>query len=213
MASRNQFVKTFSDTYSLLGETNQADFSRIFSKLMNQNFILKECDDDRKDYFFLMENKDLFSNFFSIVDYELIYDSSNHCFYLKTLENRNRVRLTKFDTAVLLILRKLFHSKRREITSDNKVLITLDELIEQVRTTQIFVPEKKISAYSETLRKLRTHKIVDYSGSKIFTEMNIQILSSILIVVPQENIDEVLTRLEALKVDSGGEENEDSDED
>ena len=213
MTSRNQFVKAFNNAYLLLGETSQADFSRIISKLMNQNFILKECDDDRKDYFFLMENKELFSNFFSIVDYELAYDSGNHCFYLKTLENRNRVRLTKFDTAVLLVLRKMFHSKRREITSDDKVLITLDELVEQIRATQIFVPEKKISAYSETLRKLRIHKVVDYSGSKIFTEMNIQIFSSILIVVPQENIDEVLTRLETLKVDGGGEENEDSDED
>ena len=121
MASRNQFVKAFNDAYLLLGETSQADFSRIFSKLMNQNFILKECDDDRKDYFFLMENKELFSNFFSIIDYELVYDSGNHCFYLKTLENRNRVRLTKFDTAVLLVLRKMYHSKRREITSEDEL--------------------------------------------------------------------------------------------
>lgn len=213
MASRNQFIKAFDDAYSLMSETHQTEFSRIFSKLMNQNFILKECDDDRKDYFFLMENKELFQNFFSIVDYELIYDANNHCFYLKTLENRNRVRLTKFDTAVLLILRKIYYAKRREITSDDKVLITLDELVDQVRTTQIFVPDKKISSYSETLRKFRTHKIVDYSGSKIFIEMNIQILSSILIVVPQENIDEVLSRLETLKVDNGGDSDEDSNED
>lgn len=213
MASRNQFIKAFDDAYSLMSETHQTEFSRIFSKLMNQNYILKECDDDRKDYFFLMENKELFQNFFSIVDYELIYDANNHCFYLKTLENRNRVRLTKFDTAVLLILRKIYYAKRREITSDDKVLITLDELVDQVRTTQIFVPDKKISSYSETLRKFRTHKIVDYSGSKIFIEMNIQILSSILIVVPQENIDEVLSRLETLKVDNGGDSDEDSNED
>lgn len=213
MASRNQFVKAFGDAYSLMGETHQSDFARIFSKLMKQNFILKECEDDRKDYFFLMENKELFQNFFAIVDYELIYDANNHCFYLKTIENRNRVRLTKFDTAVLLILRKMYYMKRREITSDDKVLITLDELVDQVRTTQIFIPEKKISAYSETLRKFRIHKIVDYSGSKIFTDMNIQILSSILIVVPQENIDEVLSRLEALRVDNGGDNDEDSDED
>lgn len=213
MASKDSFAKSFIDAYSIMGETHQSDFSRIFSKLMNQNFVLKECDDDRKDYFFLMENKEMFQSFFAIVDYDLVFDATNHCFYLKTLENRNRVRLTKFDTAVLLILRKMYYAKRREITSEDKVIITLDELVDQVRTTQIFVPEKKITAYSETLRKFRIHKIVDYAGSKIYTEMNIQILSSILIVVPQENIDEVLTRLEALKIDNGGEENEDSDED
>ena len=213
MANRDSFAKSFIDAYSVMGETHQSDFSRIFSKLMNQNFILKECDDDKKDYFFLMENKEMFQSFFVIVDYELVFDASNHCFYLKTLENRNRVRLTKFDTAVLLILRKMYYAKRREITSEDKVLITLDDLITEIRTTQIFVPDKKITAYSETLRKFRIHKIIDYNGSKIFAEMNIQILSSILIVVPQENIDEVLSRLEALKIDNGGEENEDSDED
>ena len=213
MANRDSFAKSFIDAYSVMGETHQSDFSRIFSKLMNQNFILKECDDDKKDYFFLMENKEMFQSFFAIVDYELVFDASNHCFYLKTLENRNRVRLTKFDTAVLLILRKMYYAKRREITSEDKVLITLDDLITEIRTTQIFVPDKKITAYSETLRKFRIHKIIDYNGSKIFAEMNIQILSSILIVVPQENIDEVLSRLEALKIDNGGEENEDSDED
>ena len=213
MGNKSEFAKAFIDAYTLMGETSQNDFSRIFSKLINQNFILKECDDDRKDYFFITENKELISCFFSMVDYELVFDSSNHCYYIKTLENRNRVHLTKFDTVILLILRKLYYLKRREITSEDKVLVTLDELIEQVRTTQIFNPEKKITAYTETLKKLRIHKIVDYAGTRIYPEMSIQILSSILIVVPQDNIDEVSLKLQALKVDNGGEEDENTDED
>ena len=213
MPNKDLFSKVFYEKFSIMGETDQNTFSKIFSKLMNQNFILKECDDDRKDYFFIQDNKEVFNCFFAIVDYELVHDLTNRCFYLKTLENRNRVHLTKFDTAVLLILRKMYHIKRKEVTSEDKVLITLEELVNEVRTTQLFVPDKKISTYAQTLRKFRMHKIVDYTGFKIYAEMNIQILSSILIVVPQENIDEVLTRLEALKIDNGGKDNEDSDED
>lgn len=213
MASKDLLLKAFGDAYSVIVETQQSNFSRIFSKLMNQNFILKEFEDDRKDYFFLTENKELFQSFFALVDYELVFDASNRCFYLKTIENRNRVHLTKFDTVVLLVLRKLYYSKRKETTSEDIVLISLDELVDQVRTTQIFFPDKKITAYSDTIKKFRVHKVIDYEGNKIFSDMNIRILSSILIVVPQKNIDEVLARIETLKVDNGGEDNEDTDED
>ena len=160
MASKINYLRRFSVAFEGLGETKQNDFSRIVSRFLNETFILKECETDRRDYFFISENKEMFFDYFAIIDYDFIFDLENHCFYIKTLENRNRVRLNKFDTAVLLILRKMYYLKRKDVTTEDKVIITLDELIEQIRTTQIFNPDKKISAYAETLRKLRIHKII-----------------------------------------------------
>ena len=207
------YLEQFHSEYETLSESRQNDFSRIVSRLQNETFIIKECETDKDDYFFLLEHTSLFSNYFALTDYDFIADSNRLCFYIKTSLNRNRVQLNKFDTVVLLNLRLIYHQKKKEASSFDNVLFSLDELVEKVRTTQIFNPEKKLSAYVDTLKKLRTHKIVYFTGSKLGLESTIQILPSILIVIPQEDLVFINDSLKALKGDEGGEEDEDSNED
>ena len=123
------------------------------------------------------------------------------------------MRLNKFDTVVLLVLRRLYHNKKQEITSNDKILVSIEEIVSHVRTTNIFNPEKKLNAYVDTLRKFRLHKIVDFTGSKLTSTSMIQVLSSILVIIPQDEIENIAKSLEALKDEEGGEENEEMDED
>ena len=211
MSDKIDALDSFSNTYRMLKETDKKNFSRIVSKFLKETFILKELDEDRDDFFFCSENKEMMISYFELIDYEFVYDMFNSLFYIKTTEDRNRVRLSKFDTAFILILRKMYFIKRKEITSDNKIVVLLSEIMEEVKTSKIFSDDKKVSNYDETLRKLRNYKIINYIATKIDENISIQILPSILIIVSSEKIDEIIAKINGLKKETIGEEVEEDE--
>lgn len=140
--SKQQDCETFYTKYKALGETDRKTFSRISAKLLGNNFLIREKKDDYQDYFVVIENLECFSSLFSLLDYDLIAQKEIGVIYVKTLANRDRMRLTKFDTALLLILRKVYNQKKREITSSDEIFVSVDELITQMDTAQV-VPDSK----------------------------------------------------------------------
>ena len=209
--SKQQNCETFYAKYLALGETDRKTFSRISAKHLGNNFLIREKKDDYQDYFVVIENLECFSSLFSLLDYDLIAQKEIGVIYVKTLANRDRIRLTKFDTALLLILRKVYNQKKREITSSDEIFVSVDELITQMDTAQVIPDSKQVSKYNDALRKFRTHSIVEFSATRIDESTQIHILPSIQIVIPQEKLEDIIGRINALKRESGGE--EDSDED
>ncbi len=202
MSDKITSLNNFSTEYKMLTETDKQEFSKIVSKLLNETFIVKDKEADRADYLFARENNALFTSYFEITDYEFINDRYNELCYIKTTENRNRVKLYKFDTAIILILRQFYYIKRREVATDNKVVIKLEEIIEKVKTSKIFKEEKKINAYKESLIKLRKHKIIDYTATTIDESLPILIYPAIQIIVQQDKLENITDRLSALRKES-----------
>ena len=208
-------LNEFNEKYRELNETNKKTFSRIVNKLIKETFIVKEKELDKGDYLYVLENKALFISYFELSDYELVLDRFNDLCYIKTTENRNRVRLNKFTTCLVLILRQFYYIKRKEITADNHVVVQLEEIIEKVRTSKVFKEDKKINAYKESLPLLRNYKLIDYKASVINESLPIRILPSVQIVVPQDKLEEINARLSAMKnmSDEGDDIDENVDED
>ncbi len=215
MIDKSLYTTKLSETFNVLNETDRKVFSRVVNKLLNETFIVKDKEEDRADYFFATEHKEMIEAYFVLIDYEFCIERLNGLVYIKTTENRNRVRLTKFDTVVILILRRMYYAKKKELTLDNKVIASLEEIIEQVKSCQVFKDDKKVNSYVETLRKLRQHKVIDYVATKIDENTNIQILPSIQVIISQDNIEDITMKLNALKKDNekGDEIDEDFDED
>ncbi len=115
-------------------------------------------------------------------------------------------------------MRKFYNQRQREISSTEQVYVGVDDLISEMETAQAVKETRQISKYNDTLRKLRTHKVVDFSATRIDESIQIQILPSIQIVIPQERLEDIIARLNALnkETDSSneeGEEDEDADQD
>ena len=216
MSDKINALDNFVTEYKLFNEGDKKAFSKIVGKLLSETFIVKEKDSDRVDFLFARENSVAFSAYFEIIDYEFVYDRYNELCYIKTTENRNRVRLNKFDTALILIFRQFYYLKRKEVVSENKVMVQLEEVIDKIRTSKIFKDDKKVNSYKDTLYKLRAYKIIDFSATMITENLTIQIFPSIQVIIQQDNIEDITTRLLALKKngeDTGDEFDEDSDED
>ena len=216
MSDKTTALDNFYNEYKKLNETDKKLFSKIVSKLLSDTFIIKDKSSDRTDHLYARDNASTFASYFALTDYEFIYDRYNELCYIRTTENRNRVRLDKFDTALILILRQFYYIKRKEVSAENRVIVQLEEIKEKVNTSKIFEKDKRITPYDVSLRKLRTYKIIDYSATKITDSLTIQILPSIQITVQQDNLEDITARIIALKnttEDVGDEIDEDTDED
>ena len=167
MSDKINALDNFVTEYKLFNEGDKKTFSKIVGKLLSETFIVKEKASDRVDFLFARENRVAFSAYFEIIDYEFIYDRYNELCYIKTTENRNRIRLNKFDTALILIFRQFYYLKRKEVVSENKVMVQLEEIIEKLRTSKIFKDDKKVNSYKDSLYKLRAYKIIDFSTTMI----------------------------------------------
>lgn len=214
----HEFENKFHDEYQKLSETNCQKFGKIVEKMLGSTFILRSRDEDYQDYVFISEHQTLFENFFQIIAEEFINNKLYSFAYVKSISGRLHVRLRKFDTLILLLLRSSFHQKMADRGSfDNVVQISVGELIEKASQTSV-IDDKgltKKSYYVDTLVKLRKHRIIDYSTSQISDDTIINILPSILVLIPQdslESISEMIRRLGKSKDDSeGGEEDEETE--
>lgn len=216
MNDKTTALDSFYNGYKKLNETDKKLFSKIVNKLLSDTFIIKDKSSDRTDYLYARDNVSTLTSYFTLTDYEFIYDRYNELCYIKTTENRNRVRLDKFDTALILVFRQFYYIKRKEVSVDNRVIVQLEEIKEKINTSKIFEKDKRITPYDVSLRKLRTHKIIDYSATKITDNLTIQILPSIQIIVQQDSLEDITTRIRALKnitEDVGDETDEDTNED
>lgn len=120
--SKREDCDLFQAKYTALIDTDRKNVSRIANKLLSDTFIIKEKQTDREDYYFCAEDRSLFESFFSLLDYSFSVLPDNGLVYIATAANRNRVRLSKFDTALLLILRKSYNQKKGKFHQPTKFM-------------------------------------------------------------------------------------------
>ena len=204
----------FHEGYQSLTETNCQRFGQVVEKILKSTFVVRAQSDDYQDYVFITEHKSLFEAFFSLLGEEFDLDVSNSFAYVKSASGRMRVRLRKFDTLILLVLRLTYHQKMKEAgTFDRVVQVTVGELIEKAGQTGVVDKDlAKKTYYMDTLVKLRKHRIIDYSASQIDDGTTINILPSILALIPQDSIDEITNRIKLFGKSSDDVEGGDDDE-
>ena len=210
---KKEIAPAFAEAYAALKEREKEDFSRIANKLIHETFIIKGKDNERNDYYFAQDNLTLLKTYFAVMDFEVINDVTKGIVYLRTLEDHNRVRLNKFETVLLLILRKFYYMKSKESTSTGKIIVSVEDVVSEVRTSQIFNGDKKMATYRAAFMNLRQYKVIDYAVRNLQADSNIEILPSILLVITQEDIDSINARLKDFALDKGEEAYEEDYED
>lgn len=185
---RDKACKDFYESYKDYTDTRKNTFSRICNKLLNDNFIYGQKEDDKQDYYSVLEYKTMIENYFSLMDYDLIHDDNYKIFFIKTTEDRNRIKLKKLDTVILLICRLLYYKGSLNVTSNSNILITLNDLNNEINKTGIFKAIISVTEYFNSLKALRRYKIIDYKFSDFKEDNIIVIYPTILYVVRNEDI-------------------------
>ena len=186
---RNLACEEYAKGYIELTDTRKNTFSRLCNKLLNDNFIYAYKQDDRNDYYEILSMKSLIENYFSMIDFDLIHVDTYKLFYIQTNADRNRMKLKKLETVIVLVLRLLYHKGSLNVNSSSDIQTTLGKMIIEINQTGIFKTQISMTDYLEALRLLKRFKLIDFTF-KDFKEDNVIIIyPTILYVAKVDTID------------------------
>jgi len=132
MANKQSVGLTFFNQFQKLTETEKEKFSRICNKILDKNFLIRQKESDKEDYFFVVGHLTLFQNYFMLMDYMVTHYEADQIVALSTEANRNRTRLRRNDTIMLLVLRLLYQKKSKEATQLNQILVSVKDIQEEL---------------------------------------------------------------------------------
>lgn len=200
------------DLYNNLNTRDKEQFKKVSNKLLSNCFICGKIESNKNDYYFILRNKNIISEYFSILGFSLEINEEYKCIQLVNLLNNNRIRFTIWESIVILILRAIYDEKIREISLSNEVVINIGDIQEKI--TALKIREKLIDkvVLNNTLRMLKRFNIITNLDSDLTREdTRIIIHPTILMAIRVDDIRDVYNKLKNYK--KGDEDSEEAEED
>jgi len=212
MANKQSVGLTFFNQFQKLTETEKEKFSRICNKILDKNFLIRQKESDKEDYFFVVGHLTLFQNYFMLMDYMVTQYEADQIVALSTEANRNRTRLRRNDTIMLLVLRLLYQKKSKEATQLNQILVSVKDIQEELDRTSLFKGKIPKTELQTTMRMLKSYSLIDFQSSNLINDdTRVEIYPSLLRVVNIDDMTKLETQLSAYS--NGGDDDEDDDQD
>jgi len=189
----------------------QEDFTKVANILLSSNFLSKDKKDNSKYYYFVLNYKQYFDEFFAILGDEVIINRDLGMAQLKNNYNPGNLRLKKEETFIILILRILYQEKLINTTLNNVAMITIDEIHNKY---QSFGFKRKIfkTELESALRLFKKYNLIDNLGDMTMSSTKIIIFPTITMAIPVFNIQECYSYITQLENGKEEKTNEDSDQ-
>ena len=192
------------------------NFRRIVNQLLGKTFIVNNIYDPNKetmimnpDYRFIERNLELFTKYLEIGGWKLERNDNYEVIYITSQYAYNRVRLDKFTTILLYLLRLIYDEKREGINLTEQVIVSVSEIVATLN--EIGAYDKKKPTAQELKTGLRTianyHIIQKIDGAYEDPETKIIILPSILFAITVENITKISKNMQEMEEIENEEEN------
>lgn len=174
-------------------QVQKEKFRTAANKLLNNCFIIKKKEDARNDFIFIIQNKDLFVEYFDLLGYKVEINENQGVIALVNINGTGRLRLKKIESIILLILRLLYIEKRKELRLTEDVVVLIDEIHQKYSMLKI---EAKSNLDKTTLRDTirlfkRYNIITNIDRDVVLSDARIVIYPSVLFAVPNENLNSI----------------------
>lgn len=200
------------ERYNNLNQRDKDEFARITNKLLSIGFLTRKKEENKKDYYFVENHKDIFVNYFKISGWELEFDDTYGVIHLVNTYDQNRYQFKLYESIILLILRVLFYEKMMELSLADNVMVTIDEL--QQRFAALKLRDKPLdkSTLKAALMLFKKSNIIDpIDGDLTLGDSRIIIYPTILLAIKVEDIRRVYEKLDTYR--KGGVTDEENDQD
>lgn len=188
------------ELYESLGIIERENFQRIVNLLLGKTFIVYNIYDENKkttvfnpDYRFIEKNLELFEKYLKLGGWNLERNNSYEVIYVTSQYGYNKMRLDKFTTIILYILRLMYEQKRENINLTEQIVVSVSEIISTLN--EIGAYNKKKPSFQEIRQALRTiakFNLIQKIDSKYDDpETKIIILPSILFAITAESITKI----------------------
>jgi len=195
----------------------QEKFRTAANKLLNACFIVKKKEETRNDYVFILQHRQLFAEYFSLLGYQVEINEGHGVVALVNVNGTGRLRLKKIESVLLLILRLLYLEKRKELSLVDDVIVLTDEIQQKYSMLKIG-PKANLdkTTLRDVIRLFRRYNLIAPLDRDVTqSDARIKIYPSILFAVPNDNLNSMYDTVnEKLnQYATGGESSDDEDAD
>lgn len=186
----------FIEQYEKFNATEKREFTRVLNKLLSVTFITRKKEDNRKDYYFIERNEELFRNYLKLAGWNLIGDKALGVYQVVNEFDYNRLQLKLEESILLLIIRLCYEEKRREISMNELVMIRVREIQEKYAALQIRDKPITKASLRSLLSLLKNFNLIDnLDRSLVDPDTRLIIYPSILLAVKVDTIRQVYEKL------------------
>ncbi|MEI3336828.1 MAG: DUF4194 domain-containing protein [Clostridium sp.] len=147
-------------------------FQNCCRKLLRRTFLVRDKKEDKKHYFFVANQIDVFLKYFSFMGFEIKCDKDNGVIMLdncSSIEDKeklqsNRYRFTKEETIVLCCLWLIYVSRIKEGTLSPVLIISVSDLIYELEKYDARDIVNK-TALDSILKIFKNYSLMDVDGN------------------------------------------------
>lgn len=185
------------ESYEKLNNSTKNTFSDICNKLLANSFLARDKRDNKDSYFFVISYKEMFDEFFRVLNYELIVDKNLGAIQLQTDSVSHLYKLKKEESIILLLLRLLYQEKMKETTLSSNIHITSNDIHEKYELLEL---RKKITKTDlvTVLRLFKRYNLLEPLGDITNSTTQIVLFPTLLQAISTQNVNEVVTAIAKL---------------
>ncbi|MDU6339834.1 MAG: DUF4194 domain-containing protein [Clostridium sp.] len=203
------------ELYNKLSSRDKEAFKKVCNKLLSICFICGKIESNKGDYYFILRNRDIINDYFSPLGFSLEINEEYRVIQLVNKLNHNRIKLTLWESIVLLVLRVLYEEKIREISMSGDIVVNISDIQEKITALKIRDRLIDKGILNNTLRTFKRLNIVTNLDRDLTSEdTRVIIYPTILMAIRVNDIKNVYDKINNYK--KTGEENldnEDTEED
>lgn len=189
-------------------QKDRDEFRRVCNRLMSFCFILKQNQQTKSDYYFILRHKEIFERYLGILGYTLEINDQPGVVQLVNRENTNHVLLKLQDSIILLILRILYDEKKRELSLSD-VVVNVGDIQEKYLSLKIREKQIDKTTMNNALRLFKRYNLVETLDRDLTQEdARILIYDSIIMAVRADDIRAVSELLARYRKGRNGENEE-----
>lgn len=112
-----------------IGSISKDKFRLYASRLLNECFILKNCEETKNCYYFILRERETFSAYFDFLGYDININEEYGIICLNNSYGTGRLRLKMHESIILLILRIIYIEEQKKLT--DSVTIQVEEVYDR----------------------------------------------------------------------------------
>lgn len=176
------------DLFQGMLQKDKDEFRRVCNRLMSCCFIVKQNEQTKSDFYFILRHKEVFEHYLGILGYVLEISDKPGVIQIVNRESNNHFHLKLNESIILLILRILYDEKKREL-SPTDVVINVGDIQEKYLSLKIREKQIDRTTMSNALRLFKRFNLVELLDRDLTQEdARVLIYDSIVMAVRADDI-------------------------
>lgn len=184
------------------------DFARVINKLLAQNFIVRDIEEDKKDYYFIYQHEKEVKAFLNLAGWELNHFSHHRIYQASSRLEGNKLRLNLVESLLLLLFRTIYEEKRREISLAENPLVTVFEIQERFRELGVKNRPLDRKSLRECLILFSRYRLIALpDGAQVTPDTRVVLLPPLALALTDKDLRSYLEMLKAGEMEEENDEN------